>query len=54
MSSIGSVIAVLHLFAALGIFFRAVMSMCAVDYMRWDEAVEKARCDTNYHHTGDK
>jgi hypothetical protein len=42
------------LFAALGIFFRAIMSMCAVDHMRRDEAVEESGRDANDNHAGDK
>jgi hypothetical protein len=54
MLGIWTVIAVLHLFAALGIIFRAVMRMCAVYHVRWDEAMEKAGCKTDYDHANNK
>jgi hypothetical protein len=52
--NIRSVIAVLHLLATLGILFRAVVSVCAIDNMRRDKAMEEARCNTDDDDTGNK
>lgn len=38
--------------AAFGIFFRSAMTMRAIDDMRWDETVDKSRCDLDDNDSG--